>query len=146
MIDPEVVIAQVKSLKLGPVNLFKMVGGAADYAATQEPGHAMGDGPNAYVVPMADDNQPPKSPNGPQVGVSGVGVVIALTKRGDLLGRKSLDALFPLRQQLIKGLGTFVPAPGYWPLYWRGGRLLDFKTGSIWWLDEFATHYGFATQ
>ena len=138
MIDPQVVITQITTL-----NIFKKVGGSADYAATHETGHVIGDGPNAYVVPLADDNQPPASPGGPQMAMSGIGVIIVLTKRGDLTGEKSLDALLPLRRQLQAGISKFSPFPGAWPLFSRGGRLLDFKTGSLWWMDEYFTRYGF---
>lgn len=139
MIDPEVVITQI-----GTLGLFKIVGGAAAFAEMQKPGAVMGDGPNAYVIPMADQAQPPKSPGGPQTAVSGVGIVLAITKRGDLHGRKSLDSLRPVRLQLAAALAKFSPGPGMWPLFWRGGHLLDFQTGSLFWVDEFATQYGFS--
>ncbi len=138
MIDPELIIARVKSL-----SLFAVVGGAAEAAALMKSASARGDGPNAYVVPMADDAQPPKAAGGPQPSLTTVGVMIMVRRHGDASGEMAMNRLYPLRQALRTGMAGWPPADGFQPMFWRGGRLLDFDTASLWWLEEFSSRSAF---
>jgi hypothetical protein len=139
MIDPELAMAQLKSL-----NLFRVVGGAAELAELKQPGKALGDGPNAYVVPLSDEPQPPRSEGGPQPMVTSFGVVIMVRRHGDALGQKTMNALRPLRVQLLSGLLGWSPSTGFGKLFYRGGHLSDFTTAALWWQDDYACHCGIA--
>ena len=139
MIDPDLVITQLTSL-----GLFALVGGAAEVATLMEPGKALGEGPNAYVVPLAEEPQPPKSAGGPQVVVGTIGVVMMVRRHGDALGGRTMNRLTPLRRALRAGLLGWSPEAGIDPLFFRGGRLLHFEPTALWWQDDFSARYGIA--
>lgn len=139
MIDPDLVIAHLQTL-----SLFKVVGGAAEAAALMGTGQAVGEGPNAYVVPMADDAAKPASQGGPQRVTGTFGVLLMVRRHGDALGQKTMNRLRPLRMQLLTGMLGLQLAPELQPCWWRGGRMHDFTKESLWWLDEYAADYGVA--
>ncbi len=50
-----------------------------------------------------------------------------------------LDALEARRDELLKALVGFQPPTASEPLQFLSGDLIGFKSGFIWWLDEFKT-------
>lgn len=140
MIDPAQVIARIQTL-----SQFRLVEGAAELATLLDPTKpVIGDGPNAYVVSMAEEPQPPKSAGGPQVLVSTFGVVIMVRRRGDALGAKTMNKLRPLHLALQGALLGWIPDTGFDPLFYRGGRLLHFEPSALWWQDDFSSRCGIA--
>jgi hypothetical protein len=132
LIDPDLIIAQAESLQL-----FKLIGGAADAAALVGTGQALGDGPNAYVLPTVDDPQPPRGLGAPQPVTSTFGLLIMLRRHGDPTGALGMAQIKILQRRLHAGFLGW-KAPDCQPCYWRGGRLLHFDKSSLWWLEEFA--------
>ena len=136
MIDPAPIIAQIKSL-----NLFAHVGGAAQLMAVAA-GHAPGDGPNAYVVPLADRPDIPRGPGGPQVVTASFAVQIMIRRINDIAGEAAMAKLFPIQRALHKGMMGWVPVAGCEPLWWSGAGLSDLATSALWWQEVFTTRYG----
>ena len=137
MIDHDLIIAYLQGK-----GIFRLVGSAADAAATMKPGATLGDGPNAYVVPLADNPRPPTVPGGPQSVISTFGVVIMVRSRGDALGGATMATLTPLQQSLHGVLHGWQPAPQFGRLWLGGGRLVDFTANALWWMEEFSSNYG----
>lgn len=137
MIDAELIIARLQQ-----AGRFKLVGGAAEVAAAMDTGQALGDGPNAYVVPLADDPATPPSPGGPQLVVSTFGVIVMVRRFGDAIGQVTMNRLQALEDPLLDCVMGWSPAPCFDPCWWRGGKLLSFQSASLWWMYEFATRVG----
>lgn len=133
MIDPQLVIDRLRSL-----DLFMVVGGAAEAAAVKDT--AAGAGPAAYVVPLANEPTDPRSPGGPQVVVASIGVLVMVRRNGDAKGGVTMNRLRHLQDRLLDGLLGWQPSEQFGPLWWRGGQLQGFDAAALWWLDSYACH------
>lgn len=121
--------------------LLREVAGAAEAAAAVENAKAL---PGAYVM-LGSERPAPKS------GASGrvvqqvtttFGVLIGLRDyRAGARGEKAID---PLTDVIVAVRGAVV---GYAPDVYHtacemaGSRLQSYRTGALWWLETFRTHY-----
>jgi hypothetical protein len=142
MIDHQTAIDRITSL-----GLFKNVGGAAKGAALMDGKLPLGDGPEAYVIPMADSPGQAHGQASPvQMMSCHFGVALMVRISGDAGGASGLAKIEQLQRDLRKGMMGWTPAPGFSPLILGGGRLLDFQPQALWWLEEFISNCGLAAE
>ena len=142
MIDLKPVILRLRvATKSDGSKLFRHVGGSINYAAATKPGQALGDGPNAYVLPIADQPQAAASDGGPQVVQSEFMVQIFLRLFGDATGFAKEDELLLLEESLLKTFLGWRPAPHLGRLALSRAGLSDFKDQELWWGMVFRTTY-----
>ncbi|MBI5659881.1 MAG: hypothetical protein HZC43_10130 [Nitrosomonadales bacterium] len=119
---------------------FRKVAGAASFAAARED---LKSHPAAHVIPLSDSA-------GPNVLLGAAmeqkvserfGVILAAGNARDARGDAVNAALEALRGATIESLLGFVPADGYDPVQYGGGRLLLLDVSIIWWQLEFTTGY-----
>jgi hypothetical protein len=143
MIDLKPVIQRLKDArKADGTTLFRVVGGAVGYAAATKPGQALGDGPNAYVIPVADLPTTAPADGGPQVVQSEFQVQIFLRLHGDAAGFAKEEELLALEDALLKTLLGWRPAPYLGRLVLSRAGLSDFRDQELWWGMVFRTTYG----
>lgn len=139
MIDHDLAIARLQAL-----GLFKSVGSAADAARAMSGQTPIGDGPVAYVVPIADNPAPPRAEGGPQAAVITFGVLMMVRQASDPNGMGGLEKIKQLQASLQAGLLGWDGLPGFTPIWSAGGRVLEFQPAALWWLEEFSTNTGLA--
>jgi hypothetical protein len=139
VIDHDLAIARLKVL-----GLFKSVGSAADAARAMSGQLAIGDGPAAYVVPIADHPAPPRSEGGAQAAVVTFGVLMMVRQASDPSGVGGLEKIKQLQAALHAGLLGWDGLPGFTPIWSAGGHVLEFQPAALWWLEEFSTNTGIA--
>ena len=143
MIDLKPIILRLKAAKKGDgTTLFRVIGGAVSYAAATKPGQALGDGPNAYVIPVSDLPTTAPADGGPQVVQSEFQVQIFLRLHGDAGGFAKEDELLALEDSLLKTLLGWRPAPYLGRLVLARAGLSDFRDQELWWGMVFRTTYG----
>lgn len=120
---------------------FAGVGGAADLAAAINQANPRT--PWAYVVPLR------MSAGANQVTVAGVtqrvteqvGIVIAVRNVATASGKRSLDALLPLREAMQQALIGWTQDENHEEVIFVRGQLVDFSNRVLWWQDEFSASY-----
>jgi len=143
MIELKPVILRLQAAaKTDGAKLFRLVGGAISYGAATKPGHALGDGPNAYVLPVADMPSAPLADGGPQVVQSEFMVQIFMRLHGDAAGFAKETELLALEDQVLKTLLGWRPAPYLGRLGLSRAALSDFRDQELWWGMVFRTTYG----
>lgn len=119
---------------------FRSIEGALELAALEEPGKTPGQGPNAYVVPLAEDGGPNRMATIVSQAISvRFGVVIMVRRHGDPRGTKKAADLAALRQSVTDALVGWQPSPNHEPVLFGRGRLSDIRGGALWWMDEYTT-------
>lgn len=135
MIDHAAAIARLQAM-----GIFKQTGGAAEVAALIDGKAAVGLGPGAFVVPMADR---PGAPHGSRDIAQPVtvtfGIVLMVRFAGDATGGKATQNMQAIQAQLQAAFIGWRPGNGFEPAYYAGGHLLDFQPQALWWLEEFST-------
>ena len=139
MIDHSLVIA-----RLAATGLFKQLGGAAEATAAMAGTVPIGDGPAAFVVPIADHPDRPLTDSGIQAAVVTFGVLVMIRKASDPLGATALDPLKQLQNGLHASLLGWDGLDGFSALWWSGGRILELQPGALWWLEEYSASTGIA--
>lgn len=118
------------------------IGGAVEYFAARE---ALKRWPAAFVLPAKDTAAPNAFADGAldQQVVARYGVILAVRNLRDAKGEAAMADLTPLRQAVWTQLLGWVPAAGFSPCTYGGGRLLDLDEAAqvLWWVDEFDTDY-----
>lgn len=134
------IVDLLKSLDTLGVKDFSKVAGASDFASAKED---LKNPPAAYVVPLADVARPNDllGDSVEQLVTEKFGVIIAVKNVRDVRGDAVNAALETLRKKTINALLGFVPATGYAPVQYGGGRLLALDVGITWWHLEFITSY-----
>jgi hypothetical protein len=95
----------------------------------------------AFVIPLIDEvgkNQYDTSFN--QRLTERFGVIVALandTSQSDKLGFLAYDQMHDIRGELIKALCGWIPIDAESQICYRGGKLVDFNNGYIWYQFEF---------
>jgi hypothetical protein len=142
MIDLKPVIERLQeATKADGSKLFRLVGGSINYAAAAKPGHTLGDGPNAYVLPLADMPVTAPANGGPQVVQSEFMVQIFLRLHGDAAGFAKEAELLMLEEKVLKTLLGWQPAPYLGRLVLSRAGLSDFRDQELWWGMVFRTTY-----
>jgi hypothetical protein len=121
--------------------VFNKVSGAANFVAAQD------DLKNAftaaYVIPLSDVAKPNDlmGMSVEQHIIERFGIVLAIRNYRDVRGGAVNSDLELVRKQTIGSLLGFVPATGYEPIQYGGGRILQLDLSTIWWQLEFTTGY-----
>lgn len=143
MIDLDPVNARIADIKTaGNKKRFLVVGDAIGYAAATKKGTVLGDGPNAYVLPVADLPATIPAIGGPQNVYSEFKVMIFLRLFGNATGARVNKTLLALEKDLLAALLGWSPEDHLGPLVFAGGGLADFADGELWWGMTFRTTYG----
>ena len=134
------VVDLLKTLTTAGVADFKKVAGAASFVAAQED---LKNPPVAYVMPLGDVAMP-----NALIGYSveqrvneRFAVILAIRNLRDVRGDAVNADLELLRGKVIASLLGFVPAVGYNPICYGGGRILQLDVSTLWWQLEFTTAY-----
>jgi len=122
--------------------LFRVVQGSISYAAATKAGAALGDGPNAYVLPLADLPNPAQSDGGPQVVVSQFQVQIFIRLHGSVHGFAKELELVDLENRVLASLLGWAPGTNLKRLTLARSGLSDFRDQELWWGMVFQTRYG----
>lgn len=134
------IVAQLKTFATDGVADFAKVSGAASFATALAD---LKNPPAAYVIPLSDVAQ-----RNALIGTSvdqrvdeRFGVVLAVRNLRDTIGDAVNADLETLRKKTINSLLGMIPADGYNPICYGGGRLLKLDVSTLWWLLEFTTVY-----
>ncbi len=118
------------------------VGGASEFVAARE---ALKRSPAAFVLPAKDTAGPNlfATEEIDQRVTGRFGVMLAVKNLRDAKGEAALNDLTPLRQAVWAKVLGWIPAAGFSPCVFGGGRLFDFDLENqvLWWVDEFDTDY-----
>jgi len=118
------------------------IGGAAEYFAARE---TLKRWPAAFVLPAKDTAAPNPFAEGAidQQVIARYGVILAVRNLRDATGAAAMADLATLRQALWTKLLGWVPADGFSPCTYGGGRLLELDEAAqvLWWVDEFDTEF-----
>lgn len=121
---------------------FVAVGGAADVDQAIEHAPAT---PAAYVMPLAESAEEPSLIGLHQQRLAlDFGVLIVISNLRDPSGAAAAAELATRRAAVRTALMGWVPdADTGEPVFFVGGRLLQFRDQRLWWTDEFRvfTHY-----
>ena len=143
MIDLDPVIERIKAIKTtGDKKRFLVVEDAIGYAAATRKGAVLGDGPNAYVLPVADLPGSIPANGGPQGVYSEFKVMIFQRLFGNATGTRVSKTLIAIEKDLLAHLLGWSPEDHLGPLVFAGGGLADFADGELWWGITFRTNYG----
>lgn len=94
--------------------------------------------PCAYVIPLEDSPEAPKSLNAVrQQMVESFAVVVALGNTADERGQASATALHDVRKELWKALLGWKPEADYDGIAYEGGSLLQIDRARLWYRFEF---------
>ena len=144
MIDLKPVIVHLQNATKSDTDkakLFRLVGGSISYAAATKPGHALGDGPNAYLLPLADMPVTAPADGGPQVVQSEFMLQIFLRLYGDASGFAKEAELLMLEDRVMKTLLGWRPEKYLGRLVLSRSGLSDFRDQELWWGIVFRTTY-----
>ena len=118
------------------------VGGAAEYFAARE---SLKRWPAAFVLPAKDTSAANvfATEEIDQRVTARYGVIIAVRNLRDAKGEAAMADLTPIRHAVWDQLLGWIPASGFSPCTYGGGRLLDLDEDAqvLWWADEFDTDY-----
>lgn len=126
-------------LKTPALNLgFIKVAGAADFANARREAVRT---PSAYVIPRGDVPRPNELQGNSvsQLVVERFAVILAVENARDTRGDAVNATLEAIRNPTIKSLLNFVPAVGYAPITYAGGKMLMLDVSIMWWQIEFLT-------
>lgn len=116
-------------------DVLRAVEGALDLAALDGAPQA----PCAWAIPVGDSAKPSGMATiVSQMVTEQFAIVIAVKAPNDKTGAKGVDALGAIRDAVRAALLGWAP-PGREPIEYRGGRLIDLKAGTVWWLDQYVT-------
>ena len=136
------VIERLRGVKgAGGHSLFRLVEGSISYAAATKAGSALGDGPNAYVLPLADMPEPATANGGPQMVVSQFQVQLFIRLHGSVHGFEKEVQLVDLEERVLNSLLGWSPGPDLYRLSLARAGLSDFSGQELWWGMAFATRY-----
>ncbi|BAE50576.1 phage tail terminator protein [Paramagnetospirillum magneticum] len=143
MIDLDPVNTRIADIKTaGNKKRFLVVGDAIGYAAATKKGAMLGDGPNAYVLPVADLPAAIPPEGGPQGVYSEFKVMIFKRLFGNATGTGVNKELIAIEKDLLATLLGWSPNENLGPITFAGAGLADFADGELWWGMTFRTTYG----
>ncbi len=119
---------------------LKLVGGAAKFIEAKE---NLPVSPAAFVIPgseTAGDNPFMAQMVEQRVGFEFV-VVLAVRNLVDSKGASAVDDLEQFRKPIADALLNWMPDGADEGCEFRGGILMDFINGVLWWADTFSTAY-----
>lgn len=117
---------------------FVKVAGAADFANARRDAVRT---PSAYVIPRGDLPKPNEllGNSVSQLVVERFAVILAVNNARDQRGDAVNASLEAIRDPTLKALLNFVPATGYNPITYAGGKMLMLDVSVMWWQLEFLT-------
>ena len=119
-----------------PSGTFRQIGGAIELDAAIQAAPVT---PCVYVMPLADQPDDPFLASATDQFVRRTfSAVICVSNRADATGGTADTELQGKRQAVRAALLGWTPEadPGD-PISYRGGRLLRFEDGRLWWADEY---------
>lgn len=143
MIDLDPVVERIKAITVpAGQKRFLRVEDALGYAAATKPGAALGDGPNAYVLPLADQAKTVPDQSLPQMIHSEFQVQIFLRLFSNPTGHGINKTLIDMEMRLQGALLGWSPGDGMGGVVFVRGGLSDFRNSEMWWGMTFRTNYG----
>ena len=110
------------------------VHGAAELAAAEAERRRNG----AFVIYLDDRAGGNALANGVrQLRTVGIGVVLAITNLRGKRGDAGIEEIEPVRERVINALVGWQPRTAASQVIFRGGQLMTFSRGTLWWQDEF---------
>lgn len=112
---------------------FRKVAGAAEYAQIRPDALPL---PAAWVVRNADKSQTAGLQE--DVATPGFDVVIAIENVRTPEDGDTDDLLLKYRRAVYEKLRGRVIVPDVRPIYWHGGRVIEYTDGDLYWADRYS--------